>query len=148
MKSSYFIHLSFIFFSDWSRWVLKGHKGFVLTKEEVQNGVTADQYREGLKRRPDGTWMWGGDDSGAKDAKSLDALTCLASQDAVEAITDATPSHDSIEVKEELLELDNEDAGLNNNGKRRRDDEGNSPRKLLARLPKKVCDPIFLDSYL
>ena len=145
MKPFHFIHPLFIFFPDWSRWVLKGHKGFVLTKEEVQNGITADQYREGLKRRPDGTWIWGGDDSGAKDAASLDALTCLASQDAVEAITDATFSHDSIEVKLELLDLDNENVGLNNNGKRQRGDDGDSPRK---RSPKKVCDPNFLHSYV
>jgi hypothetical protein len=116
-----------------------------LTKEEVQNGITADQYREGLKRRPDGTWVWGGDDSGAKDAASLDALTCLASQDAVEAITDATPSHDSIDVKQELLELDNENVGLNNNGKRQRGDDDDPIRK---RSFKKVCDLNFLHSYV
>ena len=116
-----------------------------MTKEEVQNGVTADQFREGLRRRPDGTWMWGGEDSGAKDTISLDALTCLASQDAVEAITDATPSHDSIEVKQELLEIQNEDGVLNNNGKRRRGDEGGPPRK---RRSKKVSYSIFLHSYI
>lgn len=108
-----------------------------MTKEEVQNGVTADQYTDGLKRRPDGTWIWGGDDSGAK-ATSINALTCLASQDAVEAITDAIPSHDSREFKEELLVSDSEDEGLNMYGKRRRGDDGDSPRKYSARLSKKV----------
>ena len=139
--------LLFSFFPDWSRWVLKGHKGFVLTKEEVQNGVTADQYTDGLKRRPDGTWIWGGDDSGAR-ATSLDALTCPASQDAVEAITDATPSHDSIEVKQELLGLDSDDVVLNINGKRLRGDDSDSPRKFSTRLSKKVCVPIFLPLYI
>ena len=116
-----------------------------MTKEEVQNGVTAEQYTDGLKRRPDGTWIWGGDDSGAK-ATSLDALTCLASQDAVEAITDATPSHDSLEVKQELLQLNSDDVVLNMYGKRRRVDDGDSPRKSSARLSKKVCVPVFLPS--
>ena len=114
-----------------------------MTKEEVQNGVTADQYTDGLKRRPDGTWVWGGDDSGAR-ATSRDALTCLASQDAVEAITDATPSHDSVEVKRELLELNNEEVVLNVNGKRLRGENGDSPRKFR----KKVCVPFFMLSYI
>lgn len=116
-----------------------------MTKEEVQNGITADQYTDGLKRRPDGTWIWGGDDSGTK-ATSLDALTCLASQDAVESITDATPSHDSLEMKQELLQLDKDDVGLNMYGKRRRGDDGDSPRKFSARLSKKVCVPVFMCS--
>ena len=106
-----------------------------MTKEEVQKGVTADQYADRLKRRPDGTWVWGGDDSGAR-ATSLDALTCLASQDAVEAITDATPSHDSIEVKQELLGLENDDVVTNINGKRPRGDDGDSPRKSSKQQPR------------
>jgi hypothetical protein len=139
-------------FSDWSRWVLKGHKGFVLTKDEVQDGFTADKYTDRLKRRPDGTWIWGGDDSGAK-ATSLDALTCLASRDAVEAITDATPSHDSdsIEVKRELLGLDSDDVVLNINGKRLRGDDGDSPQNSSTQQTerkKKVSVPIFLSSYI
>jgi hypothetical protein len=155
VKLFYSIHLFLLLFSfsDWSRWVLKGHKGFVLTKEEVQNGVTADQYTDGLKRRTDGTWIWGGDDSGAR-ATSLDALTCLASQDAVEAITDATSSHDSdsIEVKQELLGLDSDDVVLNINGKRLRGDDGGSvPVRRFKRAQcawKTVCVPIFLSSYI
>ena len=86
--------------------------------------------------------MWGGDDSTAKDATSLDALKSLASEDAVEAITNATPSPDSLEVKNELLEMESEDEGLNKNGKRRRGDEGDTPGKLL-RSPKKVCDLVL-----
>jgi len=119
-----------------------------LTKEEVQNGITADQYRDGLRRKPDGTWMWGGNDLNDKDVTSLDALNSLASQDAVEAITNATPSHDSLEVKQELLELDNESVSLNPYGKRQRVGDGDSPRKLTARQFKKVCDHILLPSYI
>ncbi|KAJ7131834.1 hypothetical protein C8R43DRAFT_1023995 [Mycena crocata] len=32
----------------WGHWVLRGHKGFILTKDEVANGITADQYTEGF----------------------------------------------------------------------------------------------------
>jgi hypothetical protein len=115
-----------------------------LTKEEVQNGITADQYTNGLERKSDGTWVWGGDDSGAKDTISLDTLDSLASQDAVEAITNAMPSHDSLDVKEELLKMDGDEGVVfNQNGKRRRADSGESPRKVLTRPPKKVCYPII-----
>jgi len=56
----------------------------------------------------------------------------------VEAITDATPSHDSIGVKQELLGLlDSDDVVLNINGKRLRGDDGDSPRKILTPLSKK-----------
>lgn len=115
-----------------------------MTKEEVQNGITADQYTNGLKRKSDGTWVWGGDDSGAKDTISLDTLNSLASQDAVEAITNAMPSHDSLDVKEELLEMDGDEGVVfNQNGKRLRADSHESPRKVITRLPKKVCYPII-----
>ncbi|TFK24139.1 hypothetical protein FA15DRAFT_431429 [Coprinopsis marcescibilis] len=45
---------------DWPRWVLKGHKGFLLTKEEVENGITADQFIAGLDNL-DGKWIWDND---------------------------------------------------------------------------------------
>ncbi|KAJ7075538.1 hypothetical protein B0H15DRAFT_653840 [Mycena belliarum] len=32
----------------WSQWVLKGHKGFILSKAEVANGITADEFMAGL----------------------------------------------------------------------------------------------------
>ncbi|KAJ7059775.1 hypothetical protein C8F01DRAFT_1145608 [Mycena amicta] len=32
----------------WSQWVLKGHAGFALTKAEVANGITADEFLGGL----------------------------------------------------------------------------------------------------
>ena len=156
MKLFYSIHLFnfFFYFLDWSRWVLKGHKGFVLSKEEVQDGFTANKYTDRLKRRPDGTWRWGGDDSGPKST-SPDALTCLTSQDAVEAITDATPSHDSgSEVKRELLRellhLHSDDVALNINGKRLRGDDGDSPQKSSTQeiKRKRVCVLIFFSPYI
>ncbi|KAJ7254989.1 hypothetical protein B0H12DRAFT_545811 [Mycena haematopus] len=32
----------------WAAWVLKGHKGFFLTKEEVANGISAAEFTHGL----------------------------------------------------------------------------------------------------
>ncbi|KAJ7758955.1 hypothetical protein DFH07DRAFT_447380 [Mycena maculata] len=32
----------------WGRWVLKGHKGFTLTNQEVADGITADDFMKGL----------------------------------------------------------------------------------------------------
>ncbi|KAJ7078160.1 hypothetical protein B0H15DRAFT_954718 [Mycena belliarum] len=32
----------------WGQWVLKGHKGFTLSKAEVANGITAEQFMAGL----------------------------------------------------------------------------------------------------
>ncbi|KAJ7229845.1 hypothetical protein GGX14DRAFT_691979 [Mycena pura] len=32
----------------WGRWVLKGHKGFLLTSEEIANGITKEVFMEGL----------------------------------------------------------------------------------------------------
>ncbi|KAH6867885.1 hypothetical protein BKA70DRAFT_1579019 [Coprinopsis sp. MPI-PUGE-AT-0042] len=43
---------------DWPRWVLKGHKGFVLTKEEVDSGISAEQFTAGLDQRESGQWYW------------------------------------------------------------------------------------------
>ncbi|KAG5650557.1 hypothetical protein H0H81_011828, partial [Sphagnurus paluster] len=43
---------------DWDRWAIKGHKGFMLTLKEIQNGITAETYVGGLRRRADGVWIW------------------------------------------------------------------------------------------
>ncbi|KAJ7162763.1 hypothetical protein C8R43DRAFT_1233364 [Mycena crocata] len=32
----------------WGQWVVKGHKGFSLTKEEVANGITLEQFTKGF----------------------------------------------------------------------------------------------------
>ncbi|KAJ7229854.1 hypothetical protein GGX14DRAFT_409524 [Mycena pura] len=32
----------------WGRWVLKGHKGFLLTSEEIANGITKEGFMQGL----------------------------------------------------------------------------------------------------
>ncbi|KAJ7158992.1 hypothetical protein C8R43DRAFT_357632 [Mycena crocata] len=43
----------------WSQWVLKEHKGFALTKDEVARGITANQFVEGLVIDENaGTFHW------------------------------------------------------------------------------------------
>ncbi|KAJ7066846.1 hypothetical protein B0H15DRAFT_159682 [Mycena belliarum] len=43
----------------WSQWVLKDHKGFKLSKAEVANGITADEFMNGLVVDEDaGTFGW------------------------------------------------------------------------------------------
>ncbi|KAJ8089379.1 hypothetical protein PM082_014627 [Marasmius tenuissimus] len=41
----------------WRGWALKGHCGFSLTLDEIENGITAQQLMQGLKER-DGQWYW------------------------------------------------------------------------------------------
>ncbi|KAK1215544.1 hypothetical protein PQX77_021846 [Marasmius sp. AFHP31] len=56
----------------WRGWALKGHHGFSLTLDEIENGITAQQLMQGLKER-DGRWYWeveGSPEEGA-DAWSL-----------------------------------------------------------------------------
>ncbi|PPQ71237.1 hypothetical protein CVT24_009528 [Panaeolus cyanescens] len=44
---------------DWARWAYRGHKGFSLTKEEVLNGKTAQEFTYGLALMGDtGVWRW------------------------------------------------------------------------------------------
>ncbi|KAJ6615085.1 hypothetical protein B0H10DRAFT_107915 [Mycena sp. CBHHK59/15] len=43
----------------WGQWVLKGHKGFTLTKQEVLNGITAQEFMEGLVvNQENSTFEW------------------------------------------------------------------------------------------
>lgn len=43
----------------WGRWVLKGHKGFALTNQEVTDGITAQAFMDGLVVDEDsGTFGW------------------------------------------------------------------------------------------
>ncbi|KAK6988643.1 hypothetical protein R3P38DRAFT_3228610 [Favolaschia claudopus] len=43
-----FAYLSLLFRAAWPRWVLKGHKGFLLTKAEVSNGITVEGFLRGF----------------------------------------------------------------------------------------------------
>ncbi|KAJ7826787.1 hypothetical protein B0H14DRAFT_1244373 [Mycena olivaceomarginata] len=43
----------------WSRWVLKSHKGFALTKAEIDNGISAAEFMGGfVVDDPKGTFEW------------------------------------------------------------------------------------------
>lgn len=42
---------------DWKRWALKGHKGFKLLEEDINEGVGLGRWLEGLRER-DGDWEW------------------------------------------------------------------------------------------
>ncbi|KAK0452157.1 uncharacterized protein EV420DRAFT_1749962 [Desarmillaria tabescens] len=43
---------------DWKRLVLKGQKGFKLSEERIDNGITASQWMNGLKKEVSGDWIW------------------------------------------------------------------------------------------
>ncbi|KAJ8089816.1 hypothetical protein PM082_018392 [Marasmius tenuissimus] len=55
---------------DWRRWALKGHKGFSLTKDEIENGISAQQHMSGLKME-NGKWYW--DERHPSTASGVDA---------------------------------------------------------------------------
>lgn len=43
----------------WDRWVLKGHKGFTLTKQELANGITAAEFMQAFVVNEEaGTFEW------------------------------------------------------------------------------------------
>ncbi|KAJ7909457.1 hypothetical protein B0H13DRAFT_2272874 [Mycena leptocephala] len=43
----------------WGQWVLKGHKGFAITKEEIANGISAAEYMRGFVfDEAKGTFEW------------------------------------------------------------------------------------------
>ncbi|KAK1222742.1 hypothetical protein PQX77_014415 [Marasmius sp. AFHP31] len=42
--------------SDWRRLAVKGHQGFVLTEDEIDNGIFAHQMMSGLEK--DTAWTW------------------------------------------------------------------------------------------
>jgi hypothetical protein len=108
---------------DWIRWALKGHKGFLLTTDEVQQGITAEQFTMGLNK-VDGAWTW--DNKEWERARELTAPGD-ATHAASKGHPTATPkrrtkkvqskkrltSHMPIDVKIELLE---EQSGLGLNG--------------------------------
>ncbi|KDR77938.1 hypothetical protein GALMADRAFT_1294563 [Galerina marginata CBS 339.88] len=105
--------------TDWARWALKGHKGFILTKEEVQNGITAQEYMRGLGRRADGVWVWGTEaalpvvtSTAVSSTSSSAAAPAAESTSTTTTTTTATPANNSIEVKREHLD----NAGVNGAG--------------------------------
>ncbi|PBK68489.1 hypothetical protein ARMSODRAFT_958164 [Armillaria solidipes] len=43
---------------DWKRLALKGQKGFKLDEEQIEGGITASQWMNGLKKAVNGDWIW------------------------------------------------------------------------------------------
>jgi hypothetical protein len=100
---------------DWVRWSLRGHKGFDLTKTEVQNGIDAQQFIRGLEKNANGSWIWTDKPVSSVTAQTASSpvikdngitytIAGLDSLFGVRAVI-RTPSHISIEVKKERLEL-------------------------------------------
>ncbi|KAJ7247388.1 hypothetical protein B0H12DRAFT_742594 [Mycena haematopus] len=53
----------------WSRWVLKRHKGFALTKEESMNGISAAEFMRGFSVDDEhGTFEWRESETDTQDA--------------------------------------------------------------------------------
>ncbi|KAF8996377.1 hypothetical protein BDZ89DRAFT_1084213 [Hymenopellis radicata] len=42
---------------EWTRIALKGHKGFSITEEQIEDGITIPQFMDGLKEN-EGKWLW------------------------------------------------------------------------------------------
>jgi len=109
---------------DWVRWSVKGHKGFTLTKDEIQYGVTAQQFMFGLEKNAQGGWFWTVDQATSSSAtqpstsSSTETVPNVREPDpnaeiyiskldklfGIRKISD-TLSHNTLEVKKEQLEL-------------------------------------------
>ncbi|KAK1233890.1 hypothetical protein PQX77_002929, partial [Marasmius sp. AFHP31] len=67
---------------DWRRWALKGHRGFSLTEDEIENGISAQQLMSGLKVKNE-KWFWDERDSsaaGGTDAWDLRQVARLSAR--------------------------------------------------------------------
>ncbi|KAF8875980.1 hypothetical protein CPB85DRAFT_1443947 [Mucidula mucida] len=42
---------------EWTRIALKGHKGFSITEEQIEDGISIAQFMDGLKEN-EGKWLW------------------------------------------------------------------------------------------
>lgn len=93
--------------TDWARWSFKGHKGFRLTKEEIQNGIPAEDFMRGLGRNADGHWSWAGEPVAVSgpvpESIPTEPISPPPPED-LEAITNDTPANNTIEIKREHLE--------------------------------------------
>ena len=93
--------------TDWARWSIQGHKGFRLTKAEIQNGIPAEDFMRGLGRNADGQWSWAGEPVAVSgpvpESIPTEPISPPPPED-LEAITNVTPANNTIEVKREHLE--------------------------------------------
>lgn len=81
---------------DWVRWALKGHKGFLLTMDEIQHGNTAEQFTMGLKK-VDGAWTWGNEEW--ERARELNAPADVSPTPTNEGQPTAPPKRSTKKVK-------------------------------------------------
>ncbi|KAF9446911.1 hypothetical protein P691DRAFT_154730 [Macrolepiota fuliginosa MF-IS2] len=80
---------------DWSRWALKGHKGFKLTQEELRCGIDGRMITRGLKKDSNGKWIWV-DDYVIKQEEVASAVDPLKDE-----VTTATPPVDQTSPQNE-----------------------------------------------
>jgi hypothetical protein len=97
-----------LYHPDWPRWVLKGHKGFVLTKDEVDNGISAEQFTAGLDQHEDGQWYW--DNEVLANARVNRPVPFLV----------AGPLPGDAGVEEVVVSISAAPSGTGKNGKRKR----------------------------
>ncbi|KAJ7144315.1 hypothetical protein C8R44DRAFT_973884 [Mycena epipterygia] len=59
----------------WSHWVLRGHKGFALTKDEVNNGICAEEFMRGfVVDEQRGTFKWVEDSAPSQSPAATETL--------------------------------------------------------------------------
>ncbi|KIM37748.1 hypothetical protein M413DRAFT_448264 [Hebeloma cylindrosporum] len=97
---------------DWGRWSLKGLKGFVLTKEEIQNGITFDQYMDGLAKDENGVW---------KMTPSPAPISIEVKRERIQALI---PSNTELSLVDQFAGITNAGPSTANSKKRPRDDGG------------------------
>ena len=132
--------------TDWGRWSLKGHKGFVLTKEELQNGITFDQYMDGVAKDENGVWKMPPSASPISiEVKRERVQTLIPSNgeislvDQFSGITNAGPStdnatQDDVELEPSLTETTNAESSKGNAKKRPRDDVGSTQQSKRKKM--------------
>lgn len=97
---------------DWVRWAVRGHKGFTLTRDEIKNGITAQEFVRGLERNEEGSWIWnvGSDTSESTQTGASSIIEdngkayTLADLDNLLGVR-AIISTSSLEMKKECIDL-------------------------------------------
>ncbi|KAK0475285.1 hypothetical protein IW261DRAFT_1496793 [Armillaria novae-zelandiae] len=59
---------------NWKRWVLKGYKGFKLDEEQIEGGISLDDWLDGLKKDKD-DWVWDAVNAFPSSLSALQSLT-------------------------------------------------------------------------
>lgn len=91
---------------------MKGHKGFVLTKGELQNGITFDQYMDGLAKDENGVW---------KMPPSASPISIEVKRERLQALI---PSNEEISLVDQFAGITDAGPSAANAKKRPREDVG------------------------